>query len=1496
MDRADTVELPVVTGRDPDPGPSDEAAGRPDGRFARWRSRNAGAADRPREPTSGAFVRRMRLAAGCAALTALAVVQSPGVMVADTKVDLAVNPLQFLARSLSLWDPTASFGQANDQTVGYLWPMGPFFVVAHALDVPGWLAQRLWWGLLMSVAFTGVVTLARKMNIGTPGARMIAGFAFALCPRILSEIGANSVEAWPTAVAPWVLVPLIALAEGARLRRPIALSALAVACAGGVNATAVLAVVPLPLIWLATLHPLRRRIAALIVWFGAMLLATAWWLVPLAVLGKYSPPFLNYTETAETTTRLTDATSVLRGASHWVAYLATNNGPTWPAGFRLSTEPFLIVFTLIVTGLGVLGLSRHGIARRGFLVSSLIVGVALVSLGHVSDMPFTFAGVQRAFLDGLGAPLRNVHKFDLVLRLPLVLGMAHALGTVSRLGAIVRGVARPARAVATLFIAGAMAAVIAVATPALAFQLAPPDGYTDVPQYWRDAAAWLNKNTPPDRVLIIPGATFPDYTWGATGDEVAEPLLSADWGVRNIIPLAPPGTIRLLDAIEDSLESGSGSPGLADLLARSGVRYLLVRSDLDYGRTGAIRPIAVHQALARSPGLELTQSFGPLVGGDRPFGVFVDAGLDVAVHSLEVYQVDRTVTPVAVYDSSDVTTVVGGPESLLSMAADGNLSQAPSILAGDLGNRAPPGPVTITDGLRRHDVAFGSLHDNTSETMTTDEPFPVAAPAHDYLPSWGPSQLTVAQYQGVSDFRTSSSDSDAATLGGSRPEHQPYAVLDGDLSTSWRPAPDQPPDGQWIELDLAAPQPVTTVHMVFDSSAAAHPVQVTVNTDTESAVGTTFGATLDVGLPGVQSTSKVRITVNQVVTTPGMTGTFGIAEVGIPSLVSSRTLVSPAPPATTSGAATVVLTAAPSVPACYFVGDVPACNPDAARGSEDGTTLDRTVTLPAEADYTPQVWGRPRPGQALDSLLDNEVAKQNPLGIVPGVTASSTSVLEPVGRPGAIIDGDPNTIWSPAATDTSPLLRLTFLAARTVSGIQLIDPPDAAITRPGIVQVIGDDGVRGGIVDNNGIVTFDPPLRTKQLTIVFTPPSAMQSVNPYTGVLTKLPIGVGEIIVRPALANPALDLDRTVELPCGSGPTLAAGGRVIQTRLSGTRRDLQELREMAALPCGASAAGAIDLTSGEQRIVAAASAFAVPTRLSLAPADSAHQAVATPVRVDTWGPTVRSVHVNPGPGQRIVAVRENINPGWHATLGGKALDPVTLDGWQQGFVVPAGLGGEIELRFTPDGTYRTGLLIGGALLLALILLAVWPGKHGAHARGPAWAPARRTDRLAALAIGAAGLILVGGLGGILVAVAGVIAAFYRSLFPRPGTANSRSVLRAVELWVPVTLLAVGGYLALTGGYNEHTTLGPQLAGLACVAALWLSVVSQPSARSGRQVHQRPLEQVVAQRGEDQRARQRDDVGRQRIAGQVGPVLNPEQLLQHKKVPQEDPVRDRPEPM
>ena len=178
-------------------------------------------------------VARVRVAIASLALVAFAFTQSPGLVVGDTKADLVLDPGHFLRRALSAWDPSQAFGQLSNQSYGYLWPMGPFFWLGDALGLPGWVVQRGWWALLLVVAFTGAYRLAGALGIGTPATRLVAALAYALSPRVLAVLGAISVEAWPGAVLPWVVLPLVTVAAP---RRAAALSGLAVVCLFGVNA------------------------------------------------------------------------------------------------------------------------------------------------------------------------------------------------------------------------------------------------------------------------------------------------------------------------------------------------------------------------------------------------------------------------------------------------------------------------------------------------------------------------------------------------------------------------------------------------------------------------------------------------------------------------------------------------------------------------------------------------------------------------------------------------------------------------------------------------------------------------------------------------------------------------------------------------------------------------------------------------------------------------------------------------------------------------------------------------------------------------------------------------------------------------------------------------------------------------------------------------------------------------------------------------------------
>src|SRR5690606_14943327 len=93
------------------------------------------------------------------------------------------------------------------------------------------------------------------------------------------------------------------------------------------------------------------------------------------------------------------------------------------------------------------------------------------------------------------------------------------------------------------------------------------------------------------------------------------------------------------------------------------------------------------------------------------------------------------------------------------------------------------------------------------------------------------------------------------------------------------------------------------------------------------------------------------------------------------------------------------------------------------------------------------------------------------------------------------------------------------------------------------------------------------------------------------------------------------------------------------------------------------------------------------------------------VAILDWTASERTVRVGQGP-EGVLRIPENVNIGWSATLDGEELEPLRLDSWQQGFKLPAGEGGEVELSFAPDATYRLQLALGAIAALLVFGVAV----------------------------------------------------------------------------------------------------------------------------------------------------------------------------------------------
>ncbi|BAL87106.1 putative methyltransferase [Actinoplanes missouriensis 431] len=1227
--------------------------------------------------------------AGALLLVVAAFIQRPGQTTFDTKLDLVENPIGFMARALHLWNPWATSGELQQQAYGYLFPMAPFFAVGDALGIPAWITQRLWCAALFLAAYFGVLLLARALRIGNDAGRVVGAFAYAVAPRMLTEVGVLSSEMLPVAALPWVLLPLVTARRFASPRRAAALSALAVLFMGGINAAAVVMALVLPGLWLLTRRWDRQLFVLMAWWAGFVLLTTLWWIIPLLLFGQYSLPFLDFIESSATTTAVTSLFQATRGTNQWVGYIVQGE-PWWPAGWSLIDNPALMVVTALVAALGLLGLGLRGLPEKRFLVIGALTGLALLTMGYVGTLDSPFAPLVRELLDGPLAPLRNVHKFEPVLRLPIALGLAYAA---SHAPVLPRWRIRvPAAPVVAVLL-------IAAAAPAWTLLLRPGPGWSSVPSYWSQATTWLADQDAQDRTLVVPGSGFSQNTWGRTVDEPIQPLAESPWSTRNQIPLGSEGNIRVMDTVEAVLAQGRGSPALADFLARSGYQYLMVRHDLDRTVSGAPPITVVRQAITNSPGLVEAATFGPRVGAGGAAPSPADAG--VAVPAIEIFKVDRDVPAVSATAIAGVPVVSGGPESLLGVLEEGLIDPAqPAVLAGDQdGELAIPeaaGQPIVTDGLRRRELNIGRMRDNTSQTLTEDEKTRQGRVRSDLLPFDADGHQTVAAYQGIRAVDASSSASFADSIGASDSSALPFAALDGDTSTAWRSDPIQPGSGQWIEVQLETAQRITEVTVDFseDLRTAAPVSYVRITTDqgiVDRPVPATAGAHKLSTLPGL--TTSVRVTV--LALREGYDGGVALRELGIPGVSAERGLRVPADTGTKTAPAYVFERATQDRGACYADDGVIRCDQFLARAGEEPLGVDRFFATPVNATYDLRLTARPRTGGTLP--LDRDVTASASTTLTGDVTAGAH----------AAVDGDPSTTWLAEPNDPTPTLTLSWDKSRRIDRFRL-DTPDSPTTAAATQVLVRAGGKESVLkVEAEGWVRI-PPVTTKRLEISIVGTWAVVA-DPRGD--WPAPAGVSEVEI-PALKD--LMKPATGSTPllarCGTGPSVVLDGVSYPTAVSGTLGDVRAGNRLPVRICDDFASQNVQLTAGEHRLRTVPSAAYVAESATLVrdgAGTAAPAATTRTVSVVRWEATDRQVMAGAGEASLLV-IPENRNAGWTATLDGRELRAVRVDGWQQAFVLPAGSGGLVSLRFTPDGPYRTGLAAGAACVLLVVLAAAAP--------------------------------------------------------------------------------------------------------------------------------------------------------------------------------------------
>ncbi|MDT0615757.1 glycosyltransferase [Streptomyces lancefieldiae] len=91
------------------------------------------------------------------------------------------------------------------------------------------------------------------------------------------------------------------------------------------------------------------------------------------------------------------------------------------------------------------------------------------------------------------------------------------------------------------------------------------------------------------------------------------------------------------------------------------------------------------------------------------------------------------------------------------------------------------------------------------------------------------------------------------------------------------------------------------------------------------------------------------------------------------------------------------------------------------------------------------------------------------------------------------------------------------------------------------------------------------------------------------------------------------------------------------------------------------------------------------------------------------GPVEIHTELPAGSDGRVLRLADSAAPGWTATLDGKPLNRTTVDGWAQGFELPAA-GGKLDVTYEAPFTHTAWLWAQGLLAVVLVVLAL-PGRR-----------------------------------------------------------------------------------------------------------------------------------------------------------------------------------------
>jgi arabinofuranan 3-O-arabinosyltransferase len=1325
-----------------------------------------------------------------------------GWVAADTKSYLYLDPDRLLSRAAYLWDQNVALGTVTHQNIGYLWPMGPWYWLFDKLGTPDWIAQRLWMGTLLFVAATGVLYLGRTIGPASRVAWTAAALVYILSPYVLDYIARISVLLLPWAALPW-LIALAELSLRRRRWREPAIFALVVATAGGINATALVFAGLGPVLWLAVSVWLQRTVpwrSALyeVAKIGALtLLTNLWWMAGLVVQSGWGLDILRYTETVPTVARSSLASEVLRGLGYWFFYGTDKLGPWIEPGRTFTEQAWLIAvgFVLPVAALVAAWWVRW--RHRAFAIALLVGGTAIAVGAYPYHDPSPIGALFKhvAMSSTAGLALRSTGRavplVVLGMAMLLAAGLAAALRLRPRLGAS---------------LAGVVMLLALAANPALwtgQFVASNLRHRDEVPDYWKQAAQYLDGKGDSTRVLEIPGSDFASYRWGNEVDPITPGLIDRPYVARELIPYGTEPSADLVIALDRAIQEGVLDPASVVPVARlMGVGDVVVRGDLEYERYRTARPAQVWALLSPIPaGLAAPRGFGtPTENKATPKlpmrdEIYLQTRADAVKPPVAALAVDDPLPIVRVRADAAPIVFEGDGAGIVAAAGAGflggsnvivtspALAARPDVLAKLLARAT----LVVTDSNRRQAARWGTVRDNAGYTERADEKPLTLDPSDNRLPLYPDAPVTdqtTVEQRGVKRIEATAYGNPVTYT----PADRPANAFDGDPSTAWVVGALGPVGGQKLLVEAnrsvttdhvdvvqadQGPRTITRLGVYLDGK---HVTDASIDRSSLSAAGQRIA----LGATHTFRTLELVVEGDSVGRKPNYADQngVGLAEVKVPGVRVDEVVKLP-----TQLLAIAKQRGQQGRPLAIVLTRLRA-NPQEPFARDVEPQMARTFALPGEYVFTLSGTARVHANLA-DDALDRLVGGRTSAT----VRSSGRLAGDVAARASLAVDGDPSTAWTNHFGDQiGAWLEVERTAPATIDHLDLRALDDGDHSVPTRVTISNEAGEKRTVDVPSATATLRfAPLAGRVTRVTVDAVRAVTTIDWFSKQPTAMPVAIAELGIAPLPASAGslggcrtdlltvdgapvpVEVDGTAVRACGGVPFhLAAGSHDLRTA-PGSRTGI-DLDQLALSTVPAAAVPVVDPGA--------------TTKVT------SHGRVSFDVTVRSAKPTW-------------LVLGQSWTRGWKATVDGKDLgEPVLVDGYANGWRIDPGRAGvvTVHLRWTPQKIVWAGLAASGlGVLLCLgiivgslvasrrLIVGVATEPSVALARnlpllsGPA-APWARTVG-AAVGLGVLAGIVVHPLVGLATALAAAIA-----LRIRHG--------RAVGLLAPALLAVAGGFTAV----------------------------------------------------------------------------------------------------